>query len=143
LFGCEQWYCRYRYSADLTENVRRHYDTCFVLLPICTVATAVKTMCQYCSTVTACDSNPHCHYISAHCYQLLNCTVATAVKAMCQYCSTVTVCHSNPQCHYINAHCYQLLNCTVATVQLLYSIRIPSVTISVNFLHITYFSFSL
>ena len=30
---------------------------------------AVKAMCQYCSTVTVCDSNPHCHYISAHCYQ--------------------------------------------------------------------------
>ena len=39
------------------------------LLPICTVATAVKAMYQYCSTVTLDDSNPHCHYISAHCYQ--------------------------------------------------------------------------
>ena len=39
------------------------------LLPICTVATAVKAMCQYCSTVTLYHSNPHCHYISAHCYQ--------------------------------------------------------------------------
>jgi len=26
-------------------------------------------MCQYCSTVTVCHSNPHCHSISAHCYQ--------------------------------------------------------------------------
>ena len=39
------------------------------LLPMCTVATAVKEMCQYYSTVTVCNSNPHCHYISAHCYQ--------------------------------------------------------------------------
>jgi hypothetical protein len=39
------------------------------LLPICTVATAVKAMCQYCCTVTVCHSNHHCHYISAHCYQ--------------------------------------------------------------------------
>ena len=39
------------------------------LLPICTVATAVTAMCHYCSTVTVCHSNPHCHYISAHCYQ--------------------------------------------------------------------------
>jgi len=39
------------------------------LLPICTVATAVKAMCHYCSTFTVCDSNPHCHYIGAHCYQ--------------------------------------------------------------------------
>jgi hypothetical protein len=34
------------------------------LLPICTVA-----MYQYCSTVTVYNSNPHCHYISVHCYQ--------------------------------------------------------------------------
>jgi len=26
-------------------------------------------MCQYCSTVIECNSNPHCHYISAPCYQ--------------------------------------------------------------------------
>jgi len=26
-------------------------------------------MCQYYSTVTVRNSNPHCHYISAHCYQ--------------------------------------------------------------------------
>ena len=26
-------------------------------------------MYQYCSTVTVCHSNPHCHYISALCYQ--------------------------------------------------------------------------
>jgi len=40
-----------------------------ILLPICTVATAVKAMCHYCSIVTVCHSNPQCHYISAHCYQ--------------------------------------------------------------------------
>jgi hypothetical protein len=67
------------------------------------------------------------------------CTVATTVKAMCQYWGAVTVCHSNPHCHYISvhcyyisAHCYKLLNCTVATVQLLYAIRILTVTISVH-----------
>jgi len=38
-------------------------------VPIYTVATDVKTMCQYCCTVTVCHSNPHCLYISAHCYQ--------------------------------------------------------------------------
>jgi hypothetical protein len=40
-----------------------------IILPICTVATAVKAMCKYCCTVIVCDSNPHRHYISAHCYQ--------------------------------------------------------------------------
>jgi len=39
------------------------------LSPICTAATAVTTMLLYCSRVTVCHSNPHCHYISAHSYQ--------------------------------------------------------------------------
>ena len=38
-------------------------------VPLCTVAAAVKALCQYCGTYTVCDWNPHCHYISAHCYQ--------------------------------------------------------------------------
>ena len=42
---------------------------CFRGLWTVMVDTTVKAMCQYCSTVTVCDSNPHCHYISAHCYQ--------------------------------------------------------------------------
>ena len=56
------------------------------LLPVCTVATVqllyaipiltvtisvhtVTSMYGSHSTVTVCDWNPHCHYISAHCYQ--------------------------------------------------------------------------
>jgi len=38
-------------------------------LLIDSVATAVKAMCQYCGTVTVCDWDFHCHYISVHCYQ--------------------------------------------------------------------------
>jgi hypothetical protein len=33
------------------------------------IVTAVKAMFKYCGTAIVCDSNPHCHYISAHCYQ--------------------------------------------------------------------------
>ena len=90
-------------------------------LPMCTVATAVEAMCQYCGTVTVCHSNPHCHYMSA---DLPICTVATVqllyairtltvtisvhtVTNMYVCHSTVTVWHSNPHCHYISAHCYQ------------------------------------
>jgi hypothetical protein len=39
------------------------------LLPVRTVATAVKAVCQFCGTVTVRDSNPHCHCIRPHCYQ--------------------------------------------------------------------------
>jgi len=39
------------------------------LLPISTVSTADINICQYCCTVIVCHSNPHCHYISAQCYQ--------------------------------------------------------------------------
>ena len=56
----------------LTVAVTDNTDKCKIFsvkLPICTVATAVKAMCQYCCTVTVCHSNTHCHYISAYCYQ--------------------------------------------------------------------------
>ena len=55
--------------ADVTEKTQEDIMKFITLLPICKVATAVKAMCQYCSTVIVCNSNPHCHYISAHCYQ--------------------------------------------------------------------------
>jgi len=62
---------------------------------------------------------------------LHQCTLLPVTKLYGSH-STVTVCHSNPHCHYISVHCYQLLNCTVATVQLLYAIRILTVTISLH-----------
>jgi hypothetical protein len=57
---------------------------CFRGLWTVVIATAVKAMCQYCSTVTVCD----CHYISAHCYQyvrqpqLLKPCASTAVQLL-------------------------------------------------------------
>jgi len=64
----------------------KHFEIYFLALPICTVATVqllyaipiltvtisvhtVTNMYGSHSTVTVCHSNPHCHYISAHCYQ--------------------------------------------------------------------------
>ena len=57
---------QYSYCIQFQSSLSLYQCT---LLPICTVATAVTAMCQYCSTVTVYNSNPHCHYISAHCYQ--------------------------------------------------------------------------
>jgi hypothetical protein len=54
---------RYSYSMRFESSLSLYQATLF---PICMVATAVKAMCQYCSTVTVCDSNPHCHYIRPH-----------------------------------------------------------------------------
>ena len=118
------------------------------LLPICTVVTVqllyaipiltvtislhtVTNMYGSHSTVTVCHSNPHCHYIIAHCYQcvryrqllqpcasiavqllyaipILTVTISVhTVTNMYGSHSTVTVCHSKSHCHYISAHCYQ------------------------------------
>jgi len=146
---------QYSYCMPFETSLSLYQCT---LLPICTVATAVNAMCQCCSTVTVCHSNLHCHYISAHCYQLLNCTVATvqllyAIRILTVTISvhTVTSMYGSHSCQsrvpvlqysycmpfesslsHISAHCYQLLNCTVATVQLLYAIRILTVTTSVH-----------
>jgi hypothetical protein len=56
---------------------------------------------------------------------------------MCQYCGTVTVRDSNPHCHCIRPHCYQYVRwpqlskgCASIAVQLLYAIRILTVTVS-------------
>jgi len=73
------------------------------------------------STVTVCDWDFHCHYISA---LLPLCTVATVqllyvigiftvtisvytVTNMYGSHSTVTVCDWDFHCHYICVHCYQ------------------------------------
>jgi hypothetical protein len=45
-------------AADLTENSQRYYEIHSVLLPICTVAKAVKAMCKNCSRISGYDSNP-------------------------------------------------------------------------------------
>ena len=46
-------------NIEYQYMLRKYHCT----LPICTVATTVKAMCQYCGRVTVLDSNPHCHYI--------------------------------------------------------------------------------
>jgi hypothetical protein len=56
-------------ATGLTENTQ-NYEIYSVLLPICTVVTAVKGLCKYFSTVIVCDSNHRCRYISAHCYNM-------------------------------------------------------------------------
>jgi hypothetical protein len=120
--------------ADLFLSKSKCQGHQCALLPICTVATVqllytipiltvtisvhtVTNMYGSHSTVTVYHSNPHCHYISARCYQYVSSH------------SSVTVYHSNPHCHYISA---QLPICTVATVQLLYAIPILTVTISLE-----------
>jgi hypothetical protein len=45
---------QYSYCMPLQSSLSLYQCT---LLPICTVATAVTAMCQYCSTVTVCDSH--------------------------------------------------------------------------------------
>jgi hypothetical protein len=57
---------RYSYCTRFESSLSLYQAT---LLPICTVVTAVKAVCQYCGTVTVRDSNPHCHCIRPHCYQ--------------------------------------------------------------------------
>jgi hypothetical protein len=41
-------------SADLKENVQA-YNLCIILLPLCTVATAIKPICNCCGTALGCD----------------------------------------------------------------------------------------
>jgi len=40
-----------RTGPDQRQNTHRHYEIYSVLLPICTVATAVKAICKYCGSV--------------------------------------------------------------------------------------------
>jgi hypothetical protein len=47
--------------SDVTENKYIYISS--VLIPICTVATAVSAMCQHGGTVIVCDSNPHLLFI--------------------------------------------------------------------------------
>jgi len=73
-------HCHY-YSAHCYQYVRKpQYNYCMpfqsslslyqcTLLPICTVAKIVRALCQDFCTITVSQSNPHCHFISAHCYQ--------------------------------------------------------------------------
>jgi hypothetical protein len=49
----------YFHTADLIQNTERSYEIHSVLLPICTAATDVKVVCQYCSKFLGCNSNPH------------------------------------------------------------------------------------
>jgi len=70
------------------------------------------------STVTVCHSNPHCHYISAHCYQYVR-------QPQYSYCMPF-------ESSLLLYQCTLLPICTVATAQLLYAIRILTVTISVH-----------
>ena len=59
-------------------------------------------MYQYCSTVNVCDSNPHCHYIGAHCYQYVRYHSCHSHVPVLQY-SYCT--NSNPRFHSpINIH---------------------------------------
>jgi hypothetical protein len=108
---------------------------CVPLLPIRTAATVqllyairiltvtisvhtVTNMYGSHTTVTVCDSNPDCHYISAHCYQYVR-------QPHYSYCMRFESSLSLYQCTLLPI-------CTAATVQLLYAIRILTVTISVH-----------
>jgi hypothetical protein len=48
-------------TADLIDNTQRYYEIYSVLLQICTVATAVKTMWKYCYRGFGCNLNPRSH----------------------------------------------------------------------------------
>jgi hypothetical protein len=43
----------------LIQNTQRYYEIHSLLLPICTVATAVKTIYKCCGRVSGCSLNPH------------------------------------------------------------------------------------
>jgi hypothetical protein len=66
--GLRLWQCRFLFCVSFRrpgrEHQQRHYETYFLAVPICTVATAVQAMCQYYGTVTVRHSNSHCHCIS-------------------------------------------------------------------------------
>ena len=70
------------------------------------------------STVIVCGSNPHCHYISGHCYQYIR-------YPQYSYCMRLG--------SSLSLYQWTLLPiCTVATVQLLYAIGVLTVTLSVH-----------
>lgn len=46
---------------DLIGNIQSHYEIYSVLLPVCTMSTAVKAVFKYCDRTSGCDSNPHSH----------------------------------------------------------------------------------
>ena len=93
-------------------------------------------MCQYCSTVTVCDSNPHCHYISAHCYQCVRLPQLFSHVPVLQYsyCMGFESSLSLYQCTLlpISTVATAVQPCASTAVQLLYGIRILTVTISVH-----------
>ena len=143
----------YQYVRQLQYSFCMPYQSSlsqyqFTLLPICTVATVLLLqvianltvsvsvpnftyMYGSHSTVTVCHSNPHFHYIIAHCYQyvrqpqLLQPCASIAVQLLyaipnltpnrlvCNFTnmqgchSTVTLFHSKAHCRYISAQFYQ------------------------------------
>jgi hypothetical protein len=44
---------------DLIQNTQRYCEIYSILLPIYTIAMAVKVMCKYFGRVSGCDSNPY------------------------------------------------------------------------------------
>jgi len=50
-------------TADLIKKYPGCYKIYWVLLSLCTVATAVKAMCKYCGAVIGSDSNPSLYWI--------------------------------------------------------------------------------
>lgn len=42
------------FTAGLSENTQK-YEIHYILLPISSVDTALKAVCKYCGTVSACD----------------------------------------------------------------------------------------
>ena len=60
------------YQCTLLPNCTVATVQLLYAIPILTVTISVHTVTKLYgshSTVTVCHSNPHCHYISAHCYQ--------------------------------------------------------------------------
>jgi hypothetical protein len=58
------WPCKFNFSVfQCGPNIEhsRYYEIYFVLLPIWTVAMAVKEMCKYCGRISGSDLNPHSH----------------------------------------------------------------------------------
>jgi hypothetical protein len=53
-----QLLCSLFHNSDLTENTQRFYEIDSVLLPICSVATAVKPTCRLCRKFSAWDCDP-------------------------------------------------------------------------------------
>jgi len=68
--------------ADLSENTQTYYKICSLLLPICTIATAVKAVCRYCCRVSGCDSHPHFCFLIMH-VNLLSLIYCILLKTLC------------------------------------------------------------